>query len=177
MELANLTSDARILEALNTSAPLNSDDLIRLLESIGVVNVTSAASEFLTAMPTAKVFFYVFYILIFVIGILGNALVCYVVFRNRSMQTVTNLFITNLALSDILLCTFSVPFTPLYLLTFGSWVSNDTHDSSFKHQLIFIHSFRFLVNCFATCYLTRKVCQFTFLLSLSLQLLEIVSWW
>lgn len=117
-----MTSDAHLLQQFNTSS-LNNDELIRLLESIGVVNVTNATSEYLTVMPTAKIFFYALYILIFITGILGNALVCYVVITNRSMQTVTNLFILNLALSDILLCTFSVPFTPLYLLTFGSWVS------------------------------------------------------
>nr|CAI5846790.1 unnamed protein product [Callosobruchus analis] len=37
------------------------------------------------------------------------------------MQTVTNLFITNLALSDILLCILAVPFTPLYTFL-GEWV-------------------------------------------------------
>lgn len=61
------------------------------------------------------------YTIIFVIGIFGNALVCYAVIRNRAMQTVTNLFITNLALSDILLCVFAVPFTPLYTFL-GRWV-------------------------------------------------------
>ncbi|XP_013192791.1 prolactin-releasing peptide receptor [Amyelois transitella] len=61
------------------------------------------------------------YAIIFVVGIFGNALVCYAVIRNRAMQTVTNLFITNLALSDILLCVFAVPFTPLYTFL-GRWV-------------------------------------------------------
>lgn len=61
------------------------------------------------------------YTIIFVVGIFGNALVCYAVVRNRAMQTVTNLFITNLALSDILLCVFAVPFTPLYTFL-GRWV-------------------------------------------------------
>ena len=79
--------------------------------------------QYIQNRPAIKAFFYCIYILIFVVGILGNALVCYVVIRNKNMQTVTNLFITNLALSDILLCTFAVPFTPLYLLTFGKWVS------------------------------------------------------
>ncbi|CAG9560961.1 unnamed protein product [Danaus chrysippus] len=64
--------------------------------------------------------FCVIYTIIFVLGLLGNILVCYVVIRNRAMQTVTNLFITNLALSDILLCIFAVPFTPLYSFR-GSW--------------------------------------------------------
>lgn len=58
--------------------------------------------------------FSIFYVAIFIVGIIGNVLVCYVVFRNKAMHTVTNFFITNLALSDILLCILAVPFTPLY---------------------------------------------------------------
>lgn len=65
--------------------------------------------------------FFMLYTSIFVLGIFGNVLVCYVVFRNKAMQTVTNLFITNLALSDILLCVLAVPFTPLYTFL-GKWV-------------------------------------------------------
>lgn len=61
------------------------------------------------------------YVVIFILGVFGNVLVCYVVFRNKAMQTVTNLFITNLALSDILLCILAVPFTPLYTFLRG-WV-------------------------------------------------------
>lgn len=64
--------------------------------------------------------FCVIYTVIFVLGLLGNFIVCFVVIRNKAMQTVTNLFITNLALSDILLCLFAVPFTPLYSFH-GSW--------------------------------------------------------
>ncbi|XP_023019356.1 prolactin-releasing peptide receptor-like [Leptinotarsa decemlineata] len=68
-----------------------------------------------------QVAFFMVYTTIFVLGIFGNVLVCYVVFRNRAMQTVTNLFITNLALSDILLCVLAVPFTPLYTFL-GEWI-------------------------------------------------------
>ncbi|XP_030035353.1 neuropeptide Y receptor type 2-like [Manduca sexta] len=64
--------------------------------------------------------FCVIYTVIFVLGLLGNILVCFVVIRNKAMQTVTNLFISNLALSDILLCIFAVPFTPLYSFR-GTW--------------------------------------------------------
>lgn len=54
------------------------------------------------------------YIIIFVVGIFGNVLVCFVVGNNKAMQTVTNLFIANLSISDILLCVLALPFTPLY---------------------------------------------------------------
>ncbi|GIY20190.1 neuropeptide FF receptor 2 [Caerostris extrusa] len=74
-----------------------------------------------SSLPGLKAIFYAIYISIFSIGICGNVLVCYVVFRNKSMHTVTNFFITNLALSDILLCTFAVPFTPLYMFM-SEWV-------------------------------------------------------
>ncbi|EDW95236.1 uncharacterized protein Dyak_GE22441 [Drosophila yakuba] len=67
-----------------------------------------------------QIFFYVLYATVFVLGVFGNVLVCYVVLRNRAMQTVTNIFITNLALSDILLCVLAVPFTPLYTFM-GRW--------------------------------------------------------
>lgn len=68
-----------------------------------------------------QVAFCILYTVIFVLGVFGNVLVCYVVFRNKAMQTVTNLFITNLALSDILLCVFAVPLTPMYTFL-GRWI-------------------------------------------------------
>lgn len=78
-------------------------------------------SDIFARLAWLKAIFYALYIIIFSVGICGNVLVCYVVFRNKSMQTVTNYFITNLALSDILLCTFAVPFTPLYMFM-RQWV-------------------------------------------------------
>lgn len=64
-----------------------------------------------------QIFFCIAYMTIFMLGLTGNMLVVYVVVRNKAMHTVTNLFITNLALSDILLCILAVPFTPLYTFT------------------------------------------------------------
>ncbi|XP_034947531.1 prolactin-releasing peptide receptor-like [Chelonus insularis] len=66
-----------------------------------------------------------FYLTFFVLGIFGNVLVCFVVARNSQMHTVTNLFITNLAVSDILLCILAVPFTPLYTFL-GRWVFGES---------------------------------------------------
>lgn len=46
--------------------------------------------------PGVQAIFYLVYAAIFVLGIFGNVLVCFVVGRNKAMQTVTNFFITNL---------------------------------------------------------------------------------
>lgn len=47
------------------------------------------------------------YSITFVVGLTGNSLVCFAVWRNKTMRTVTNIFIVNLAVGDltvILLC-------------------------------------------------------------------------
>ena len=41
---------------------------------------------------------------------IGNCLVIYMVIRNRRMRTITNFFIANLALSDVVIGTFFIPF-------------------------------------------------------------------
>ncbi|XP_066989952.1 prolactin-releasing peptide receptor-like [Macrobrachium rosenbergii] len=86
-------------------------------------NGTSAyyESNNVLAYPITQAVFYIEYLTIFLLGIFGNCLVCYVVVRSKHMHTVTNYFITNLALADILLCVLAVPFTPLYTFI-GQWV-------------------------------------------------------
>ena len=61
------------------------------------------------------------YILIFLLGLCGNLLVCYVVVTKPPMHSVTNYFIMNLSLADILLCLIAVPFTPVYSFL-GEWI-------------------------------------------------------
>ena len=51
------------------------------------------------------------YGLIIVISLFGNFLVFSVIIRTRRLHTITNLFIANLALGDLLMTTFNIPFT------------------------------------------------------------------
>lgn len=64
------------------------------------------------------------YSLVFIIGLLGNSLVVYIVARSNEMRNPTYIFIANLALSDIVLCLLAVPFTPLNGIL-KSWVFGD----------------------------------------------------
>nr|KAG5708305.1 hypothetical protein BaRGS_034336 [Batillaria attramentaria] len=72
-------------------------------------------------LPWLMSLFIFFYSLIFLLGITGNVLVVFIVLRNKAMQTITNIFITNLAVSDICICLLAVPFTPMSFF-FNSWV-------------------------------------------------------
>ena len=47
------------------------------------------------------------YILILISGLLGNAVTILIICRFRYMQTITNLYLCNLAITDILSLTFS----------------------------------------------------------------------
>ena len=51
------------------------------------------------------------YSLIFLLSVCGNALVIVTLFREKKMQTITNMFLLNLAISDLLLSVLCMPFT------------------------------------------------------------------
>lgn len=52
----------------------------------------------------------IFYGSISIIAVIGNCLVIWIVATTRQMQTVTNLFIANLALADVVIGMFVIPF-------------------------------------------------------------------
>ena len=51
------------------------------------------------------------YCVLIVIGTIGNSLVVYVVARQPAMRTARNVFVVNLAVSDLLLCLITMPLT------------------------------------------------------------------
>lgn len=51
-----------------------------------------------------------FYGTISLLSVIGNTLVIWIVFSTKQMQTVTNLFIANLAMADVIISVFAIPF-------------------------------------------------------------------
>ncbi|KAG8011693.1 Neuropeptide FF receptor 1, partial [Nibea albiflora] len=64
------------------------------------------------------------YFFIFLLCMVGNILVCLIVLKNHRMRTVTNLFILNLAISDLLVGIFCIPTTLVDNLITGWPFSN-----------------------------------------------------
>ncbi|XP_069487268.1 pyroglutamylated RF-amide peptide receptor [Ambystoma mexicanum] len=71
--------------------------------------------------PRTKLAFVLLCALIFALALFGNTLVLYVVTRSKAMRTVTNIFICSLALSDLLIAFFCVPFTLLQNIS-SNWL-------------------------------------------------------
>lgn len=61
------------------------------------------------------------YSVVFLFALFGNLCVIAVVWRNRRMHNVTNFFIVNLAVADVLVAVFVVPITLLTNLYSGKY--------------------------------------------------------
>ncbi|NXL20236.1 NPFF2 protein, partial [Setophaga kirtlandii] len=69
--------------------------------------------DFYLHQPWVSAIFITSYLLIFLLCVVGNGGVCFIVLWSRHMRTVTNLFILNLAISDLLVGLFCMPTTLL----------------------------------------------------------------
>ena len=63
---------------------------------------------------TSSVVISLIYFVVCAVGLCGNALVIYVILRYAKMKTVTNIYILNLAVADVL-CMLSLPFIAMQL--------------------------------------------------------------
>ena len=61
------------------------------------------------------------YALTFAVGIVGNALVIYIFARNKHMRTVTNSFLVNLAVCDLLVVCLCMPFS-VAMEAYDNWI-------------------------------------------------------
>ncbi|XP_061535964.1 neuropeptide Y receptor type 2 [Phycodurus eques] len=73
-----------------------------------------------THLPGVRAALILAYSTIIALGVVGNSTVIHVVFRFRRLRTVTNFFIANLALADLLVASLCLPFTLAYTLR-GEW--------------------------------------------------------
>ena len=60
--------------------------------------------------PIILIFIIILFTLISLIIVFGNSMTIFVILRNKKMQNITNYFITNLAIADIIIGLFVTPF-------------------------------------------------------------------
>lgn len=82
---------------------------------------TAESGLLMDTQPHLTRFILVIYAFIFVVGLFGNIIVIYVVVAHEAMRTITNRFIACLSVSDLLICLFAIPFTPINALG-RSWI-------------------------------------------------------
>lgn len=95
-----------IFKMKSTTAEFLMNASLNLNESSGFVQ-----DLFYRHTMTMTIVYCVAYFIVFALGLIGNFFVVAVVFRSPRMRTVTNYFIVNLAVADILVVVFCLPAT------------------------------------------------------------------
>jgi len=93
----------------DTSKPLTMEN------STDFISMTNMSTSNTDSDVSFKVLVAV-YSVIFVLAVVGNILVILTLVQNTRMRTVTNVFLLNLAISDLLLAVFCMPFTLIPIL-------------------------------------------------------------
>lgn len=76
------------------------------------MELTAFPRSLLTSLPTEMDSFRILlYVLIFLLSAFGNLLIIIVLAMNKRMRTVTNSFLLSLAVSDLMMAIFCMPFT------------------------------------------------------------------
>lgn len=87
---------------------------------------------------SAKTTFVIMYVVIFLLALAGNSLVIYIVVKKRAIQTATDIFICSLAVSDLLITFFCIPFTLLQNVS-SQWFGGGFLITFFRPQRHFVH--------------------------------------
>lgn len=127
---------------LNYFQMLNSTTVTQapLMESSGkCVDFTEIYPDPTNSIISTTIFG-IIYTHIFILGLLGNISMMFLTLRHRHLQTVQNIFILNLAMSDVLMCLLSVPITPITNI-FKTWFFGEY----ICHLLPFVQVSRFFV--------------------------------
>lgn len=70
--------------------------------------------------PATETYLIIFYCAVIFIGTFSNIIVCYIVWKHSHLRKARNIFIVNIAICDILMCTVCMPFS-LVKLTMKNW--------------------------------------------------------
>lgn len=108
-----LTSNMNYTSAMDPNASLSNEQLLELLLQDGM--------EIKPFDNVTQLIFIVCFAMLILVGAVGNGLVCYVVAKNPHMRTPRNIFIINLAISDLTLCLFTQPIN-LYKILRNQWI-------------------------------------------------------
>jgi hypothetical protein len=111
LDYENITYDDNSTANCTNDYCISDDDYLALMENY--------------IFPTpAEWLLIAFHGLVFIAGLIGNALVCAAVVRNPGMRTVTNYFIVNLAVADFMVLVFCLPPSVLWDVT-ATWFLGD----------------------------------------------------
>lgn len=116
-DMATMTITPEVLQELLSFYNLSRQEFIHAYNIQPLVYVPELPAG-------AKATFVIMYTLIFMLALVGNSLVVCVVVRKGSNQSATSIFICSLAISDLLITFFCIPFTLLQNIS-AQWLGGE----------------------------------------------------
>lgn len=119
-------NDLHIVKRDTNAADADSENNVTFIDAEDGHNFTYTKEQILEEIsayidPTAWMWVLIcLHCIVFVVGLVGNTLVCVAVYRNHTMRTVTNYFIVNLAVADFLVILFCLPPSVVWDVT-STW--------------------------------------------------------
>lgn len=110
------TSSSSLYPIMNSESTSYIPDVYGYETNYSNSNYTCAPIE----MPLSNFLFMLLYAVVCIVGLMGNTLVIYVVLRFSNMQTVTNMYILNLAIADECYL-IGIPFV-IATVHIGDWI-------------------------------------------------------
>ncbi|XP_019711754.1 neuropeptide Y receptor Y2, like [Hippocampus comes] len=123
MDQVDVNQDPPTTGSANLSDHDDYDDLLADAEHLGFEGGTFPEDPI--RLLGVQVVLIAAYSAIILLGLVGNSLVIYVIYRFKTLRTVTNFFIANLAVADLLVNALCLPFTLVYTLQ-GEWQFGST---------------------------------------------------
>lgn len=97
--------------AINISTSAAPTIAVDQVAANGVINITLNFTNSPTSWMSAGRIQIPLYAVIFLLAVIGNSLVILTLVQNKRMRTITNVFLLNLAISDLFLGVLCMPFT------------------------------------------------------------------
>ena len=79
---------------------------------------TNSTESSITWLQMAE---YSIFTTVFLVSVIGNTLVCLVIFRTPRMRTTRNYLLVNLAVSDLTVSLLCIPFDVILKITYPKW--------------------------------------------------------
>ena len=98
------------LEYSSLLMPIENGDANMSNEPIANLTTNSSSDGLYEIPPSIVVLLCIMYISVSLIAVCGNLMVFYVCVVSKKMRNITNMFIANLALADVLIGSLSIPF-------------------------------------------------------------------
>ncbi len=100
--------------------PMDDDDYLYTSEDL----INNIRATFFLHKQTETAILICLYSIVFTVGLIGNVLVIYVFTKDRKMRTVTNSFLVNLAVCDLMVVCMCMPFS-VALEIYANWIYGD----------------------------------------------------